>query len=55
MTGCIDLLDEIHDIAPVSVSFHAGNDVLASKQGTIRLTSQISLKNVYLVDGFHII
>ncbi|KAG7592301.1 Integrase catalytic core [Arabidopsis thaliana x Arabidopsis arenosa] len=53
MTGQIDLLTDTRDIAPVLVSLAAG-DAIATKQGTIKLTPQLSLYNVYLVPGFHI-
>ena len=53
MNGCLDLLDEIRDISPISVSLPAGSDVTTRKQGTIHLTSLLSLKNVYHVNGFY--
>lgn len=53
MTGRRDLMVDIRDIAPVSVLLPAGADVLATKQGTVPITAQLSLKNVYLIDGFH--
>ena len=53
MTGRLDLLEDIRDITPVSVMLPAGADVMTLKQGTVRLTSQLSLQNVYYVDGFH--
>lgn len=54
MTGRSDLLTDIRDIAPVSVSLPAGKDTTATKQGTVKLTSHLSIKDVYLIPGFHI-
>ncbi|KAG7578844.1 Zinc finger CCHC-type [Arabidopsis thaliana x Arabidopsis arenosa] len=54
MTGRPDLLENTRDIAPVSVLLPTGADAIATKQGTVRLTSQLSIINVYLVPGFHI-
>jgi len=53
MTGRLDLLEDVRDITPVSVMLPAGADVLTLKQGTVRVTSRLSLQNVYYVDGFH--
>ncbi|CAA7022560.1 unnamed protein product [Microthlaspi erraticum] len=53
MTGCLDLLEDIRDITPISVILPAGADTVTLKQGTVRLTSKLSLQNVYYVDGFH--
>lgn len=53
MTGHADLLYDVHTIAPVLVQLPSGTSVLSSQQGTIRLTQNLCLKNVYLVPGFH--
>ena len=53
MTGRLDLLCDIHLVSPISVKLPAGENVLTTKRGKIRLTSQIQLHNVYFVDGFH--
>ena len=53
MTGRLDLLKDIRPVAPVPVTLPAGANVLFNQQGTIQLTSNIHLKNVYYVDGFH--
>ena len=53
MTGQLELLEDVRDITPVSIMLPAGADVVTLKQGTVRLTSQFSLKNVFFVNGFH--
>lgn len=53
ITGFINLFDDIEGVVPLSVFLPAGSDVVTSKQGTIRLTPGMSLKNVYFVEGFH--
>ncbi|KAG7600532.1 Retrotransposon Copia-like N-terminal [Arabidopsis suecica] len=53
MTGQRELLEDIRDVAPVSVLLPAGADVIASQQGTVHLTPTLSIKNVYLINGFH--
>ncbi|XP_024009363.1 uncharacterized protein LOC112084459 [Eutrema salsugineum] len=45
MTGRIDLLTDIRDISPLSVILPADSDAYASKQGTVHLTSGLSLQN----------
>lgn len=53
MTGQLDLLEDLHDVAPVSVLLPAGENVISSQQGTIRLTSTLSIHHVYFIKGFH--
>lgn len=53
MTGQSDLMVDVHDIATVSVLLPAGADVVATKQETVCLTPHLSLRNVYLIPGFH--
>lgn len=52
MTRQVECLEDIRSIFPVSVKLPTGPNVLASQQGTVRLTSRLILHNVYLVDGF---
>ena len=47
MTGRIELIEDARDIAPLSILLPAGKDAHASKQGTVRLTSTLSLQNVF--------
>ncbi|CAA7024092.1 unnamed protein product [Microthlaspi erraticum] len=54
MTGKIDLLHDIRSISPVFVTLPAGKNVISSQQGTVFLTPNLCLKNVYFVPGFHI-
>lgn len=53
MTGCIELLTDIHNITPLPVTLPAGSNACATKQGTIQLTPRLRLQNVFFVDGFH--
>lgn len=53
MTGQIDLLEDIKDIDPISVLLPAGSNAQTTQQGNIRLTSLLTLMNVYLFPGFH--
>lgn len=53
MTGCLELLTDIRDIAPLPVTLPAGSNSCASKQGTIQLSSHLRLQNVFYVVGFH--
>ena len=52
MTGQVDCLEDIRPILYVSVRLPTGLNVLASRQGTVRLNPQLILHNVFLVDGF---
>lgn len=51
MAGQADILEDVRNILLVSVKLPNGLNVLASKKGTVRLTSRLILHNVYLVDG----
>lgn len=53
MAGHLDLLLDLHNITPVSVSLPARHNLLSYRQETVRLTSHLVMKNVYFIDGFH--
>ena len=53
MTGCIDIMINNRDITPIPVLLPAGSEAMASKQGTVQLTSKLRIHNVYYVAGFH--
>ena len=53
MTGCVELLDDVRNIPSLAVTLPAGSDASASKQRTTKLTSRLTLQNVFYVKGFH--
>ncbi|CAA7029625.1 unnamed protein product [Microthlaspi erraticum] len=53
MTGSLDYLTDPHDMAPMSVKLPDGRFTVASKQGSVRLGSHLTLQNVLFVDGLH--
>lgn len=53
MTGCLEIMEDTRDITPIPVLLPAGSEAMASKQGTIKLTNTLHIRNVYYVAGFH--
>ena len=47
MTGCFEIMENTQDIPSIIVFLPAGSEAIASKQGTVRLTSTLHIRNVY--------
>lgn len=53
MTGSLELLTDLCPVSPVSVKLPARENILFDKRGMFPLTSHITLRNIYYVEGFH--
>ncbi|WZZ71964.1 hypothetical protein YC2023_083334 [Brassica napus] len=53
MRGQLHLMEDTRDIPHVPVLLPAGAEAMALKQGTVKLTPTLHIKNVYYVAGFH--
>lgn len=53
MTGTLEFLLDIHDMAPVLIKLPDGRFTTANKHGRVLLGSSLSLQDVFYVDGLH--
>lgn len=53
MTGSLDLLIDVSDMAPVNIKLPDGRFTISSKMGSVQLGSSLVLQSVYFVDGLH--
>ncbi|XP_019085390.1 PREDICTED: uncharacterized protein LOC109126341 [Camelina sativa] len=51
MTGSLDFLSDVCDMAPMFIKLPDGRFTISTKQGTVSLGSHLRLLNVFFVDG----
>ncbi|CAA7028849.1 unnamed protein product [Microthlaspi erraticum] len=51
MTGSVHALDTVCDMSPVPIKLPDGRFTISTKKGTVQLGSELSLQNVYFVEG----
>ncbi|XP_010412990.1 PREDICTED: uncharacterized protein LOC104699374 [Camelina sativa] len=53
LTGNLDVLTNIRDMAPVLIILADGRERVSVKEGTVKLGSDLVMQSVFYVEGFH--